>query len=137
MPPLATAFAAGRVALGISASPPPAPSVGSSGWAPILSPVSPVGILGGRDLVLGLGMILGARHGSARGWYEGAAVVDLIDSGTTVLAGARGSIPAKHAAAVAVLAAANGAVALYLARTVDEGATPRADPSPDELEPAR
>src|SRR5690606_14815954 len=76
--------------------------------------------LGGRDLATGLGMVLGARHGSARGWFEAAALIDFIDAGTTVIAGTTGAMPRGRAALVTLVAAGSGATALYLARVVDD-----------------
>lgn len=119
MNPLAQGFAAGRMALGASALIAPTPVSRAFGLAG--GPSSRVSgrYLGGRDFATGLGMLLAGRHGSARGWFEAAALIDFIDAGATVIAGTRGTMPTRRAALVTALAAASGATALYLARTAD------------------
>lgn len=63
--------------------------------------------LGGRDLALGLGALLAARHGGpVRGWIEAGALADLADTGATLTAFTR--LPRKSR--YAILALTLGAV---------------------------
>jgi len=71
-------------------------------------------LFGGRDAVLGLGQMLAERHGTARGWYEAGAVVDLIDAGAIAAAMVRGDVKRGYGIAwtvFAILAAAGGLMA--------------------------
>ena len=68
--------------------------------------------LGGRDIALGLGVLVAARRGgSIRGWTEAAALADLIDTATT--AASLGKLPAPGR--WLVLASSAGATAVGLA----------------------
>ena len=50
--------------------------------------------MGGRDLALGLGALLAARHGApVRGWVEAGALADVTDAGGTLLA--YGTLPRR------------------------------------------
>ena len=65
--------------------------------------------LGGRDVALGLGLLLAANHDRhLRGWAEAAALADSVDVAATLLAFDR--LPRKGC--LAVLAAAGGAAAV-------------------------
>jgi hypothetical protein len=124
MNPLAQGFAVGRVVLGATALVAPGPVSKAFGLGEGPSARVAGRYLGGRDLATGVGMLLAGRHGTARGWFEAAALIDFIDAGATVLAASTGAMPKGRAALVTLLAAGSGAVALALARTADE---------PDEL----
>ncbi len=80
--------------------------------------------LGGRDIALGLGLLLAANHdGPLRGWTEAAALADTGDVVATLAA--FGRLPLRGR--LVVLAAAGGAAAVgwWAARAVDQ-----ARPSP-------
>ncbi len=103
------AVAAGRVALGAVALLSPAvvarPWVGEDD-----GPATAVlgRALGGRDLALGLGLLLAANHDRhLRGWAEAAALADAADVVATLLAFDR--LPRRGR--LAVLTAAGGAAA--------------------------
>lgn len=49
-------------------------------------------LFGSRDAMLGVGQVLAERHGSARGWYEAAMVVDGLDAIALFAAAARGDV---------------------------------------------
>lgn len=51
-----------------------------------------VRLFGSRDAILGVGQLLAERHGTARGWYEAAMVVDGLDAAALLAATARGEI---------------------------------------------
>jgi hypothetical protein len=119
MDTLAQGFALGRAALGAAALVAPGPvsrgfGLGEGDGARLAGRY-----LGGRDLATGIGMVLADRHGSARGWFEAAALIDFIDGAVTATAGIRGSMPRARAALVTLVCVGSGAVALYLARTAD------------------
>lgn len=120
MTPLAQAFAFGRIALGAGALVAPAPVSRAFGLGEGPTARLAGRYLGGRDLATGVGMVLADRHGSARGWFEAAALIDFIDAGATLLAAKRGAMPVGRAALVVLLAAGSGSVAMYLARTEDD-----------------
>lgn len=117
MTPLAQAFAATRIALGATAL--VAPGLVSRAFGLGEGPTARLAgrYLGGRDLSTGVGMVLADRHGSARGWFEAAALIDFIDAGATVVAASRGAMPVGRAVVVTIVASGSGALALYLART--------------------
>lgn len=74
--------------------------------------------LGGRDLVAGIGILLGHRRGRARGWLEAAAMIDAVDTMVTLIAAGRGRIAPGRAVAVAAVAGSGAATAALLARAV-------------------
>lgn len=126
MQPLAQAFAVSRIALGAAALVAPAPVSRAFGLGDGHASRLAGRYLGGRDLTTGVGMLLADRHGSARGWFEAAALIDFIDAAATVLAGLTGAMPRGRAAVVTLVAAGSGATALALAQqvgTVDEPPT--------------
>jgi hypothetical protein len=124
---LAQAYALSRIALGVTALVAPRPVSKSFGLGSGSGTTLAGRYLGCRDLVTGVGMVLGQRHGSARGWYEAAAAIDLGDALITIAGAVRGHMPAAHAAAVATLALSSSAVGFALARS---------EPAPpDELPP--
>jgi hypothetical protein len=73
-----------------------------------------------RDLVAGVGMVLGRRHGRARGWYEAAALTDAIDAGIAAIAGATGKLPRKRALLVTLVAGGSAVSGLVAARQLPE-----------------
>ncbi|MGH9108952.1 MAG: hypothetical protein ACRDY3_05720 [Acidimicrobiales bacterium] len=84
---IAVTTAATRAVIGLVAVAVPGavtrPWVGSSGRP------TGTGVLGrafgGRDLALGLGVLLADRHGRpVRGWVEAGALADLVDAGATL-----------------------------------------------------
>jgi hypothetical protein len=131
---LADGYAYTRIALGAVALVAPGP-VGQ-GFGIGADNRAAARYLGGRDLVAGIGMVLGRHHGRARGWYEAAAVTDAIDAAVTVVAGARGAIPARRAALIAVLALGSAGLGMLLAQTVDEEADVPADPAEPQVDAA-
>jgi hypothetical protein len=120
---LGRAYALSRIALGVTALVAPAPV--SRGFGIGTGPGATLAgrYLGCRDLVTGIGMVLGQRHGSARGWYEAAAAIDLGDAAITVVGAVRGHMPVLQAAGVTVLALGSSAVGFTLARS-EGGPTP-------------
>lgn len=109
---LATVVAWSRVALGATAvllpSVPLRPWVGrDEAWRPRSRLLARA--LGGRDLALGIGVVMALRHDSPmRGWVEAGGVADAGDVLATALA--FGSLPKKGR--MMVLAAAGGAAAV-------------------------
>lgn len=71
-------------------------------------------MFGGRDAIIGVGQILGERHGNARGWYEAAMVVDGLDAAALCVAAVRGDVK-RPLAALWGLAALSGVYSGYLA----------------------
>jgi len=75
--------------------------------------------LGGRDLALGLGVVIALDRGApVRGWLEAGALADTVDLAATVLA--RDSIPAGARRAAVALAGGSAAVGGLLARALDQ-----------------
>ena len=93
---LALGLAGLRAALGVTAL--AAPALAGKPW--IGEDASRPGTrvfgrsMGGRDLALGLGALLAARHGApVRGWVEAGALADVTDAGGTLLA--YGTLPRR------------------------------------------
>jgi hypothetical protein len=127
----ATALARGRIAIGAAALVAPGPGgrvmFGRYGSGPGMKAL--VRMLGGRDLVLGLGVVIALDRGApVRGWLEAGAVADTVDLVACVLA--RDEMP--RAAYLNTLALAGGAAlaGLWLSRRLDPG--PAADPGHPE-----
>ncbi len=125
---LADAYAYGRVALGVTALVAPGPlgrgfGIGAGPQARLAARH-----IGARDLVAGLGMVLGRRHGRARGWYEAAAMIDVLDLAIVAWAARRRAMAPGRAVAVMALAGASAAAGMVLARQVDEA--PPDSPAP-------
>jgi hypothetical protein len=118
--PLGQAYACSRIALGVTALVAPGPVSKGFGIGTGPGAVLAGRYLGCRDLVTGVGMLLGQRHGSARGWYEAAAAIDLGDALITVAGAARGHMPIPQAVGVTILALGSSAVGFALARTESE-----------------
>lgn len=105
---LALAVAASRIGLGVAALLAPArvlrPWVGGTADQPGMAVLGRA--LAGRDIALGMGTLMAARHGHGiRGWVEAGACSDTVDSAST-LAG-WSNLPARGR--VLVLAASVGA----------------------------
>jgi hypothetical protein len=108
---MARGIALGRVALGVVATLAPAAAArfqfGSARPALTIA----VRMLGARDLALGVGVLLAARHGSTqlRGWVEAGALADGVDAAAFVQWGRRAGARAPGLTAlVATTAAACG-----------------------------
>ena len=123
----ATALARGRIAIGAAALVAPGPGgrvmFGRDGSGPGMKAL--VRMLGGRDLVLGLGVVIALDRGApVRGWLEAGAVADAVDLAACVLA--RDEMP--RSAYLNTLALAGGAAlaGLWLSRRLDPppGAAP-------------
>jgi hypothetical protein len=74
-------------------------------------------MLGGRDIALGLGQVLGERHNAARGFYEGAALADACDAVAMGIAVSKGDIGRFQAAVGIGLAAGAAVLGILFART--------------------
>ena len=116
----ATALARGRIAIGAAALVAPGPGgrvmFGRDGSGPGMKAL--VRMLGGRDLVLGLGVVIALDQGApVRGWLEAGAVADAVDLAACVLA--RDEMP--RSAYLNTLALAGGAAlaGLWLSRRLD------------------
>jgi hypothetical protein len=121
----ATALARGRIAIGAAALVAP----GHGGRVMFGRDGSGTGIntlirmLGGRDLVLGLGVVIALDRGApVRGWLEAGAVADTVDLVACVLA--RDEMP--RAAYLNTLALAGGAAlaGLWLSHRLDPAPAP-------------
>jgi hypothetical protein len=116
----ATALARGRIAIGAAALVAPGPGgrlmFGRDGSGPGIKTL--IRMLGGRDLVLGLGVVIALNRGApVRGWLEAGAVADTVDLVACVLA--RDEMP--RSAYINTLALAGGAAiaGLWLSRRLD------------------
>ena len=116
----ATAIARGRIAIGAAALAAPGPGgrlmFGQDGSGPGIKTL--IRMLGGRDLVLGLGVVIALDRGApVRGWLEAGAVADTVDFVACVLA--RDEMP--RSAYLNTLALAGGAAiaGLWLSRRLD------------------
>jgi hypothetical protein len=74
-----------------------------------------VRMLGARDLALGVGVLLAARHGSSgmRGWVEAGALADAVDA-LAFLRGGRGA--SRRRALTIIVAGGSAAVGVWAAR---------------------
>jgi len=116
---LALGVAAARVGLGVVAS--SAPSVVARPWVGDEADRSGAEVLGralgGRDVALGLGALLAARHGAPlRGWVGAAVLADLVDTAATVAA--FGRLPRRGRWLVLASAAAAAAAGVLAARSL-------------------
>jgi hypothetical protein len=114
------AYAYSRIALGLIglAAPGPVGRLFGLGDTPLATVAARH--IAARDLVAGVGMVLGRRHGRARGWYEAAALTDALDAGIAVVAGATGVLPRGRALLVAVAAGGSAATGFLAARQLSE-----------------
>lgn len=77
-------------------------------------------MFGSRDALLAVGQILGDRHGSGRGFYEAAAVADILDAGIMALAAKSGAMPVPIAAIAASTALCLAGAGIAFARGGEE-----------------
>jgi len=116
---IAVALARGRIALGIAAL--AAPSAGARamfGRGAGRGTAALIRMLGGRDLALGLGVVIALDRGApVRGWLEACGLADTVDLiGCTL---ARDDIPATALAPTVVLAGASALAHTWLSRQLD------------------
>ncbi|HSK97578.1 MAG TPA: hypothetical protein VK891_13240 [Euzebyales bacterium] len=117
---LVRTVAVGRIAIGVVATvAPTAAGRFQFGSAPPAQTLA-IRMLGARDLGLGLGALLAARHGSAavRGWAEAGALADAVDAVALAGAGRRAGV---RAARLTTLVAGSSAVcSLWAARRLTD-----------------
>ena len=99
------------------------PGLAGSAWIGSDARRRPVKVLarafGARDLAIGLGIAIALDRGApVRGWLEGAALSDAIDTVASLLAGS--SIPPAIRWPCVALGASSAALAAQLARQFDE-----------------
>jgi hypothetical protein len=86
-------------------------------------------MLGGRDVVLGLGVVIALDRGApVRGWLEAGAVADIVDLVACVLA--RDEMPRSAYLNTVALAGGSALAGLWLSRRLDPA--PAADPGHPE-----
>jgi peptide-methionine (R)-S-oxide reductase len=86
-------------------------------------------MLGGRDVALGLGVVIALDRGApVRGWLEAGALADSVDLVSCMLAG--DDIPNAARLNTIVLAAGAGLAGVWLSRQLDP--PPAADPGHPE-----
>jgi hypothetical protein len=128
---LATALARGRIAIGAAALAVPGAGArvmfGGDGSQRGMKAV--MRMLGGRDLVLGLGVVIALDRGApVRGWLEAGAVADTVDLVACVLA--RNEMPRSAYINTVALAGGAALAGLWLSRRLDP--PPGADPGHPE-----
>jgi hypothetical protein len=110
-------IALARVAIGVGAT--LAPRLVSRVQFGATSPGQTIAVrmLGARDLALGLGALLAARHGSngLRGWVEAGALADGVDALAFVRGGRGGS---RRRGLTTLVAGGSAAVSVWAARTL-------------------
>lgn len=111
------AIALTRVAIGVGAT--LTPRLVSRVQFGTTSPAQTITVrmLGARDLALGIGALLAARHGSSglRGWAEAGALADAVDA----LAFLRGGSGASRRRSLTMLVAGgSAAISVWAARTL-------------------
>ena len=86
---------------------------GSEGIAPLFARM-----LGGRDVVLGLGTVIALDRGApVRGWLEGSALADTVDCVACVAA--RDEMPRSAFGAAVGLGALSAILGIFLSRRLD------------------
>jgi hypothetical protein len=128
---LAVAVSRGRIAIGVAGT--VAPGIlsramvgrdGSRGSMKLFSRM-----LGGRDVALGLGVVIALDRGApVRGWLEACALADGVDLAACLLA--RDHMPRQAAATTAVLAGGSALLCTWLSRQLDPA--PPAEPGHPE-----
>jgi len=118
---VALAQARGRIAVGIAMLVAPGlaarPWIGDDADRPAVKVITRG--FGGRDLALGLGVVIALDRGApVRGWLEAGALADVGDFVGTLLAG--GSIADSARKGVAALAAGSALTAIGLSRALDQ-----------------
>lgn len=115
----ARGIAVARVGIGVGAT--LAPRLMSRLQFGSTSPAQDVALrmLGARDLALGIGGLLAARHGSTglRGWVEAGALADAVDA-AAFLRARRGSI--RRRAFTVLVAGGSAACSVWAARRLDD-----------------
>jgi hypothetical protein len=87
---------------------------------------------GARDLAIGLGIVIALDRGApVRGWIEGGAFSDAIDTAATLLAG--GSIPPTIRWPCVALGAGSAAAGAALARRFDAPPEPIPGSTPESV----
>jgi hypothetical protein len=127
----ATALARGRIAIGAAALAAPGLAgrvmFGRDGSGPAVKAFARM--IGGRDLVLGLGVVIALDRGApVRGWLEAGAVADTVDLVTSVLA--RDEMERSAYRNTVVLAGGAALAGLWLSRRLDP--PPAAEPGHPE-----
>jgi hypothetical protein len=128
---MAVAMARGRIALGVSALAAPGLACramfGPKGSRPGMRAFARM--LGGRDLALGLGVVIALDRGApVRGWLEACALADGVDLVGCAIA--RNEMPPTSFATVAALAGGAALAGIWLSRQLDPA--PPADPGHPE-----
>jgi hypothetical protein len=128
---LAVAVSRGRIALGVAAA--LAPGLvgramvgrdGSRGTTKLFARM-----LGGRDIALGLGVVIAIDRGApVRGWLEACALVDGVDLAACLVA--RDHLPQSAFPATVALAGGSALLCTWLSRQLDP--PPPADPGHPE-----
>jgi hypothetical protein len=116
----AVALARGRIAIGVAALAAPKLAgrvmLGRSGSAAGASVFARM--LGGRDIALGLGVVIALDRGApVRGWLEAGALADGVDLAAALLA--REEIPRASLVNAIVLATAGAVTGIVLSRRLD------------------
>jgi hypothetical protein len=127
---LAVALARGRIALGVAALIAPRLAARALfGGRAGRGTAALARMLGGRDLALGLGVVIALDRGApVRGWLEACALADTVDLVGCALA--RDEMPATSFAPTAALAGASALAHASLSRQLDP--PPPADPGHPE-----
>jgi hypothetical protein len=110
------AIAVGRIGIGVVATLTPAAAARFQfGSAPAAHTLV-IRMLGARDLALGVGALLAARHGSTaqRGWAEAGALADAVDAVAFARSGRRAG--ARAVGLTTLVASASAACGLWAAR---------------------
>lgn len=128
---LATAMARGRMAIGAAALAAPGLAgrvmFGRNGSGPGTKAFARM--IGGRDVVLGLGVVIALDRGApVRGWLEAGAVADTVDLAASVLA--RDDMPRSAYLNTVALAGGAALAGLWLSRRLDP--PPEAEPGHPE-----
>ena len=110
------------------------PGLAGSAWIGSDARRRPVKVLarafGARDLAIGLGIVIALDRGApVRGWLEGAALSDAIDTVASLLAGS--SIPPAIRWPCVALGASSAATAAWLAPQFDESSRPIPGETPE------
>jgi hypothetical protein len=111
-----------------------APGLAGRAWIGSDASRRPVKVLarafGARDLAIGLGIVIALDRGApVRGWLEGAALSDAIDTLASLLAG--NSIPPAIRWPCVALGASSTAMAAWLAPQFDESPEPIPGETPE------
>jgi len=116
---IAVALARGRIALGLAALAAPSAAAGVMfGRRAGRGTIALTRMLGGRDLALGLGVVIALDRGApVRGWLEACGLADSVDAVGCVLA--HEEIPATTLTPTVAIAGASALVHAWLSRQLD------------------